>query len=171
MVTEQTPIVDGEDEEGTAGVPAGTPSKDPNPNAELRAHTKRVEATNDQLRGRIMTSDLEAIGLVPGEGLGLAITETFKGELTEDAVATFARDKYSYDSGVTPQVPESVAAGDRLETALQTSESTVPAEIPLPGQAAIDKMDANDPEATRQDAIASIQAKSALAAEAFYPNQ
>ena len=166
MTTEQEPIV-GTDPSGTQ-VPDQEvqPTEEP-PNADLHAFNKRLKSENKELRSRILESDLAAIGLKSDEGLGKAIAKEYEGELTTEALATFARDEYGHDSGVTTQVPAEVQSLDTLDTVLQTSVPVTPVEPPSPGQEVIDKIDANDPEATRQDAINSIRAKSTRFQEAF----
>jgi len=169
MTTEQhTPIV-GEDPSGTQ-VPDQEvePTEEPKPNADLHAYNKRLKTENKELRGRILETDLAVIGLNVGEGLGKAIAKEYDGELTTEALATYARDEYGHDSAVTTEVPAGVQSLEKLDQALQTSVPVTPVEPLPPGQEVIDKLDDNDPEATRQDALRSIKAKSARFQETFY---
>jgi hypothetical protein len=145
-----------------------TPDEKPDANAELRAYNKRLKAENRDFKARIMSGDLKAIGLDHEAGLGKAIAKEYDGEMTTEALAAYAKDEYGHDSAVPLQVPQEVQAGDRLDQAMQGSTPVVPTEAPIAGQAEIDKIDANDPEATRQDALKSIRAKSGQFQETFY---
>lgn len=167
MTTEHTLIV-GEDPSGTQVPDQEVEPAEEKANADLHAFNKRLKTENRELRGRILESDLAVIGLKPGEGLGKAIAKEYDGELTTEALATYARDEYGHDSGVTTQVPQEVQSLEVLDQVLQTSVPVNPVEPPPAGQEVIDKMDDNDPEATRQDALASIKAKSARFQETFY---
>ncbi len=169
MVTEQEPIVGGSAEaEESDDIQM---SEEKAPNSEVHAYNKRLKKRVKDLEGRRMTDDLDVIGLQPDAGLGLAISETYKGDFTDGDVAEFARTKYGHDSAVAQQVPAEVAQGDRLEQLGGSADPIVPQQAPVPGQDAINLMEANDPEASRQDALDSIAAKSAQFNEEFYPQK
>jgi len=157
MTTEQ-PIVGGEE-------PEEAPEQDAN--AELRAAYKRLKDENKDLRTDALHTHLGTIGLQTDAGLGKAIAKEYKGAINADDLATYARDEYGYDSGVTPEVPEEVAAGERLDQALATSVPVEPVATPLPGEEEVNKINSNDSEATRQDAITSIAAKAEQFQKAF----
>jgi hypothetical protein len=149
--------------------PTGTPVPDekPDANAELRAHNKRLIEKVNGLEATEVDRQLTAMGLSRGEGMGKAIVNTFDGDVTAGAIADFAQSEYGVEQAPS-EVPQEVQAGDRLDQALAVSTPVVPTETPAPGQASIDMMDDNNPEATREDALRSIRAKSGQFQETFY---
>jgi len=149
--------------------PSGTPVPDQeNPNAELRAHNKRLKAENQEYRQRILAGDLSAIGLNPTAGLGKAIAKEYDGEMTTEAVAAYARDEYQHETTTAAPLPPEVEAADRLDQAMQSSTPVVPVEPVPESQQFTERLDSNDPETTREDAISSIRAKSQQFQETFY---
>jgi hypothetical protein len=151
--------------------PSGTPVPHDDPkdaNAELRAYNKRLKNELKEANRRNMAHDLAVHGLDIDRGLGKAVAKEYEGEISAEALGVYLRDEYGHEPGVATQVPEGVQAGQRLEQALQTSVPVEPVAPPPPGQESINKMESNDPEATRQDALNSIAAKSAQFKETFY---
>ncbi len=172
MTTEQhDPIVGGEQ----AGEQVEEPVIDsqeskPDAPAELRAAYKRLKDENKELRADAMQTHLATFDLNTQSGLGVAVAKHYDGPVNAEALATHLRDEYGIESAVTPPASEETQALDRLDQAMQNSVPVEPAPIVAPGQAAIDKMDANDPEAGRDDALASMRAKSARYQEIQRPN-
>jgi hypothetical protein len=136
-------------------------------NAELRAALKRTQEALKEANQLHLVRNLTDIGLDPGTGLGKAIAKEYDGEMTVDAIAAYARDEYGHDAAVPSQVPQEVQAGDRLDQAMRVSTAVEPRRVPTPGEEYVEKIDSNDPEATRQDAIASIAAKAQQFQETF----
>ncbi len=158
MTTEQ-PIVGGEENDSHE-------SKEPN--AELRAHNKRLVDKVTRLEAQDVDRQLAAIDLNRDSGMGKAIVNTFDGDVEPGAIAAFAQSEYGVEPAQVP-VTQEVQAQDRLDQAMQGSTSVEPLVAPPKGQEAIDKMNANDPEAGREVALDSIAAKSVLFNEKFYP--
>ncbi len=125
-------------------------------NAEVRTWAENTKAENDELRGTAMEGVLGQIGLSSGEGLGVAIAESYKGPITVKAVSAYATEKYKHSAGKAP-VPEVVTQGETVETLLNASTPVDPPEEVDQAQEATDKM--FDPEAGRKEAEASIKAK------------
>lgn len=149
--------------------PSDTPVSDPKPdaNAELRAHNKQLADKVKRLETTEVDTQLSAMGLTREEGMGKAIVNTFEGDVEAGAIAAFAQSEYGIEQAPT-QVPTEVLAGDRLDQALAVSTPVVPVEPLTEGQDSINKMDDNDPEATREDAQRSIRAKAGQFQETFY---
>ena len=159
MTTEQQPIV-GEEEIDS--------HESKEPNADLRAALKRSQAKVKDLEATEVDRQLADMNLNRESGMGKAIANTFTGEVEAGAIAAFGQSEYGIEPATVPATPE-VAAHERLDQAMQTSTAVVPVEAPPAGQDAINKMDTNDPQATRQEALDSIAAKSAQFNEKFYP--
>ena len=155
MTTEQEPI-------------AETPAEEVEGNEELRAALKRSQTALKEANQRTLSRDLTDIGLDANAGLGKAIAKEYDGDMTIEALATYARDEYGHDPGVAVEVPPEVASQERLDEAMQTSTSVLPVEPKTPGETQVEMINTNDPEATRQDAITSIQAKAQEFEDAFY---
>lgn len=126
------------------------------PNAELRAYNDRLKEENKKLRSAAMRAELREIGLTPDAGLGVAIVESYKGDITAEAIGAFAAEKYKYEPAQAP-TPPSVEAGERLETLQAIGEPVTPPQPLDAVQEAEGKL--VDPEATRQDAITSATLK------------
>lgn len=136
-------------------------------NAQLRAFNERLKDENKALRGIAMRNGLREIGLNHEEGLGVAVLETYQGdEYTPEAIAAFAQEKYKYSPEKAPPSPETVAA-DRVSNVNQNSSSVEPKPQPDAAREAQEKM--KDPEAGRDDARASINAKSQQFLQQHYP--
>lgn len=139
-------------------------------NEQLRAWAEAQKAENQKLRGMAMKSALGEIGLNPEEGLGVAIVESYDGEITEDAVAKYAEEKYKYTSGQQPPPPE-VNSGDKIDQLNAQGQSVTPEPEPDEGQKATQKIEGNDPEATQRDAISSVASKTSQFMEQHYGSQ
>ena len=105
---------------------AGTEPAQDGP-AGLRQHAEDLELQNKdkdetiaQLRGQVMGTHLEKIGLLPSEGLGKAIIQTYEGEITEEAIASHAQEEYSYSQSA-PAAPAPTEE-DPAPTQTQTAE-------------------------------------------------
>ena len=159
MTTEQTTATDFDDTEITEETP------DPNTSAELRAYADRLKEENVSLRAGAIGGALREIGLKSDEGLGLAIAETFDGEITVENVATFAQEKYKHTAENAP-VPAEVIEGEKLETLAAASTPVTPPPETDSAQEATDKM--HDPTTGRDEAIDSLNAKMAQFQEEHY---
>lgn len=137
--------------------------------AELNAHVKRVEAENKALKNQVLGAHLNAIGLSPEEGLGIAILDSYKGDqYTVEAVKEYAADKYKYTPTVTePEVPEPnevpTVPGEAATQTLETLEAVSAPATPPPATDAVADAEAKliSPEVTPQDAQASLAEKMA----------
>jgi len=151
MTTEQTTSVPVEapvDQGDTAPVDG---------NAELRAALKREKDKTAQYRGELIGSRLREIGLDPEKMVGKAIAKEYDGDMTVDAVSAFALEEYGYE-GSPESTPPAVETGERLAQLDGVSEPLTPPEPIDEAKDATDKMD--DPESGREEAAASIAAKS-----------
>lgn len=146
--TEETPAP----ESGGSHEPADQKQVTPK---ELREYADRVAAENTQLRTRLMRSELAEIGLNPEEGLGVAIAESYKGDIDREAIATYAAEKYKYTFG-SGQTPEEQST-QRMENLANSSQSVTPQTPPDEFVEKTQKM--NDPEAGRAEAEQSLLAK------------
>lgn len=135
-------------------------------NGELRAYADNVAQENKKLRGRVLESDLRAIGLSHEEGLGIAVVDNYDGDLTREALTDWVKDKYRYTPPVTEEVVEERAAEVETATAAaQELESTIggvgqslePAGEEGAFQSIVNRM--NDPEAGTAEAQQSVAAK------------
>jgi hypothetical protein len=144
------------------------PTPKPDANAELRAYNERLKAENQSLRATALRSALSEIGLSHEEGLGVAVAESYQGdEFTPEALAAFAQEKYKYVSDQTPANPND--AQQRVEGLHNVSTPVEPRTEPTQGQQAQQKVDQNSPDATRDDARASINAKANDFLRTHYP--
>ena len=106
-----------------------------------RQHMKDVEAQNKTLRQRELGRSIADIGLDAKEGLGLAISETYKGDFSDGDVAKYALEKYSHDheSGEPAnEEAEALAAQEAANTEVQQSSAPV---IPPTPAGDIDELD------------------------------
>jgi hypothetical protein len=149
--------------------PSVTPVTDEkaDPNSDLRAYNKRLVEKVKGLEATEVDRQLTEMGLSREDGMGKAIVNTFDGDVEAGAIAEFAQNEYGIEQA-SAEVSEEVQAGDRLDQALAVSTPVVPTEPAPAGQESITKMDDNDPEATREDALRSIRAKSGQFQETFY---
>jgi len=129
-----------------------------NPNAELRAYADSVKEENKKLRRQVLTTRLEDIGLSIDEGLGKAIAKEYDGNLDLADVAAYAKTEYGHQAEEPKVDPEVVnEAHERIETVMSSSEPVTPEVEPDKVAAADAKL--ADPEATRTDAVQSIEEK------------
>lgn len=136
-------------------------------NKQLQNHNKRLESENASLRARVLEGDLATIGLTTESGLGKAIAKEYKGELTAEAVAAYAKEEYGHESGEAPaQVPQAVQATQQIDQLNQASTPVTPAVPTTALEQASQKM--NDPNATREDAAASLTEKVTVFADQVY---
>ena len=148
-------------------VPTEETQPKPDANAELRAYNERLKAENQKLRTTALRSSLTEIGLNPEEGLGVAVAESYSGdEFTPEALAAFAQEKYKY---VSDQVMPQNDPNQRVEGLQNVSTPVEPKTEPTPGQQATQKVETNSPDATRDDARASINSKANDFLRTHYP--
>lgn len=136
-------------------------------NKQLQSHLKKVEAENAALRGQLVAVHITEIGLDPEKGLGKAITKEYQGDISAEAVATFAREEYGHEAADTPAAPPEVAQAQNIDTLNQGSATVTPPEQPSEAELAEQRM--HDPQSTREDATAAIAAKAQAFAEQHYP--
>jgi len=151
--------------------PEGVPTEDQLKlaNAEVKAWAERTSTENKQLREAVLDVYLQNIGLKRDEGLGVAIAETYRGPMTQEALTAYASEKYRYSAAAAPTTPAEESEA-RL-TQLQAASAPVnpPAEVD-PEAEATAKM--HDPESGRNEAKASVAAKMAqFRREHYLPNQ
>lgn len=125
-------------------------------NRNLQNHNKRLEKENQELRAQLIGVHLNDLGLDPEKGLGKAIAKEYKGEMTAEAVATFAREEYQHETA-TPEAPPEVVQTQNIDTLNTQGASPVPTPQPTPEQIAAEKM--HDPDASREEASQSLTAK------------
>ena len=166
MTTEQTPVtpVEGDPPVEPTDPLQNVLQSDPEPdaatmkaaNAEVREYADRTAKENKTLRAGAMKTALSDIGLNSEEGLGVAIVETYDGEITAEALGAYALEKYKHQAAQAP-VPAAVVTGEKLD-ALNSQSSPVdpPVEQDEP---AIITAKMHDPEAGVKEAQASVQAK------------
>ena len=168
MTTEQAPIPDPDGPDASVVEPDETSAKrlavdEPDKatmkaaNAEVREYADRVSKENKSLREGALRTALTDIGLNYEEGLGVAVAESYDGEINAEALGAFAQEKYKYQAAQAP-VPAAVVAGEKLESLnAQSSPVTPPVEE---DEAAITTGKMHDPETGTKEAKASIIAKS-----------
>ena len=135
---------------GAAGREGGDVTND-----DLRDYARRQKDENTVLRGQLLEVHLDKIGLKPGEGLGLAIAENYDGAPTAEAVAEYAKSKYSYEAPKveTPDDPAATQAAE-AQKQLENLQSQSNPVVPTNRQDKIAELDAKlaEPDATAQDA-------------------
>lgn len=136
-------------------------------NEQLREWANSVVDENKGLRKMAMKSALGEIGLTPEEGLGVAIVESYEGEITEEAIAKYAEEKYKHTPGQAPPPPE-VSSGDKVDQLNAQGQSVTPEPEETEGQKATQKIEGNDPEADSRDAISSVAEKTNQFLEQHY---
>lgn len=161
LETDQTPEVDSdgnvvEPDPATDTHVSADSGKAPQAPKELREYAQRVEAENAKLRAKAMKSELAELGLSPDQGLGVAIVESYSGEIDAAAIAAFAQEKYKYTPEHAP-TPPAVISSERLDGLSTDAESVTPAQDVDEAAQITAKM--NDPDAGRDDARASLAAK------------
>jgi hypothetical protein len=125
-------------------------------NAEVREYANRTAAENKTLRAGAMKGALADIGLTASEGLGVAIVDSYEGEITTELVAAYAQEKYSF-TAANAESPPAVESGDKLEALDAVSSPVTPPVEVDPAAEATAKM--HDPESGRTEAIESLNAK------------
>ncbi len=167
MTTEQAPIPDPDGPDASVVEPDETSAKrlavdEPDKatmkaaNAEVREYADRVSKENKSLREGALRTALSDIGLNYEEGLGVAIAESYEGEITAEALGTFAAEKYKHQAAQAP-VPAAVVTGEKLEgLTAQSSPVDPPVQQDEP---AIITAKMHDPESGREEAQASVRAK------------
>ena len=125
-------------------------------NKEVREYADRTKAENKTLREGALRTALSDIGLNYEEGLGVAIAESYSGEITAEALGAFALEKYKHQAAQAP-VPAAVVTSEKIET-LNAQSSPVTEPEPKDEPAIVTaKMD--DPESGVEEAKASIVEK------------
>lgn len=137
-------------------------------NRQLRAIHKEVRENLRGLRNRVVSEHVAAIGLDPGLGLGRALLNEYKGKAAFDDVAAYAQQEFSYEQTHNEELPESVRATNRFDLLMQSSTPVDYHGEPTLGEQAQHRVDANDPEATREDAMRSISEKTNQFGSDFY---
>jgi len=88
-------------------------------NPQLREALERANTRADNAEKQLVGVRLGKMGLAPDEGLGVAIAESFKGEVTFDNIAAHANDKYKYvvdaSKQVTGEPGTPVTEGEQLQ--------------------------------------------------------
>lgn len=140
---------------------------------QLREWAERVARENTQLRTQLVDGQLREIGLDPETGLGKAIRKEFREPVTEGAVATYASEEYGYTFTPPPPAPageaepEAEPSGRAAELrataegmdAVIGASSSAPEPVSLADQLAAFNARAAAGQATREDAIATLNAK------------
>jgi len=159
MTDERLPASDDEfsEEELEEEAQAPTPPSEQDGPKGLRQKLSRVEKENRSLREQVMKSHLEALGLRQDIGLGKAIFKEYSGDFSLEAIRSYAADEYGHDSGTAPVEPPEVAIAEKVAGMHAVSTSVIPQPPTDQAAEAVAKM--HDPEATRDDAVASLNAK------------
>jgi hypothetical protein len=139
------------------------------PNAELRAFNDRLKEENAALRTRTLEADIRNIGLDPKIGLGVAVAELYQGDFSDGSVAAFAQEKFGHAGETAEPAPsmqeaqkaESIVEAQSLADRVLNTSSSIDVTPELDNIAAMDRK-LGSPEATRDDAIAAVDAKRAL---------
>ncbi len=140
-------------------------------NQEWRDYTKGVEAERDVLRTQMIEIRIQQIGLQPGVGVGVAITEGYKGPTDLQSIATYAATKYQHQV----QIPQGTPAGD-LAAAQAPAQAIAQFSAPVTPDSPAERAMAHDaklasPDATRQDAVNSLTDKAAAIRSQMIPGQ
>lgn len=135
-------------------------------NRSLQQHVKKLEAENATYRAQLVGVHLDALGLDPEKGLGKAILKEYKGEISVEAVAAFAKDEYGHESATPPEAPAEVTQGQNIDALQQQGQSLLPQPTLTPEQIAEQRM--HDPHATREDAAAAVASKVAAFTQEHY---
>lgn len=143
-----------EGEEEAQAPPSATTQETPKG---LRDRLSRAEKENRSLREQVMTSHLEALGLRRDIGLGKAIFKEYSGDFSLEAIRTYAAEEYGHDSGTSPVEPPEVAIAEKVAGMNAVSTSVIPPPPTDEAAELVAKM--HDPEATRDDAVNSLNAK------------
>lgn len=129
--------------------------------ADLRAYADRMKAENAQMRTQLLGTHLDAINLKPDTGLGLAIAEGYEGDISAEAVAKYAQDKYGHVvEETTPEPTAAVVQADAQEKV----DGLVAGSTPVTPTTQLERIAQHDqilsqPEATRADAQTALTDK------------
>jgi hypothetical protein len=159
-------------------MPTNEPAPEPqqaSPSQELVEYKNRLEAENKQYRTQLVGTYLGQIGLTPDTGLGKAIAQTYKGDISAEAVASFAYEEYGHQAPAPPQ-PATPPAVQQAVQAQQAATQLGSVAQPLAPQSQIDRLAAHDqrlaePDSTRRDAEVAIADKTGALLERMFPNQ
>ena len=131
-------------------------------NDQLRDYARRMKDERDSLRGQVLGSHLQSIGLEADKGLGKAIAQQYDGDATAEAVAAYARSEFSYEpptqATAADQQAQAQAERQAVIDGVQSQSNPVAPRTNLDRIAELDAKLA-DPEATRQDAQSALSAK------------
>ena len=92
----------------------------------LRGKLETALAENRTLKAEKLSSSFTEIGLNPDEGLGKAIAKEYTGEISTEALATYAKAEYGYEGSVESTHPEAEAitgGTERLDAVAQSAGS------------------------------------------------
>ena len=155
--------------EATPVEPAGDPSGETNP--QLRESRDRAVTRAENAESQLVGIHLGTMGLDPSEGLGVAVVESFKGEVTLENIAAHASDKYKYvfdpaaqglrGAGSTPTPAEQAAAREVNigQSVMGAAQSVQPSNEMVEAAGVVeDKINAGEVPST-QDITAGIAAK------------
>lgn len=136
-----------------------TPAEDNSAMKQMRDELKRKDQTIKDQRTKLVGASLTTIGLEAGTGLGKAIAAQFDGEVTDEAVAAFAKEEYGHEVVVEPN-----QQAEDIQNAQQRVDQFAGASGSLQPTSGEDVIAAHDqklaqPDANRKDASRSIEAK------------
>lgn len=136
-----------------------TPDEQPQPTEGSRLRDERNAAAADAkaMRNELIEERLEKIGLSPGEGLGIAIMDTFEGVPTVENLRAHAAEKYKYSTEPAVPVEAVNEPAQRIEGVVEGSTPVTPTPAVDPVAAADGRL--SEPDANRQDAQRSISEK------------
>lgn len=136
-----------------------TPPEETNVVRDQREALKRKDAEIAEMRSDAIATHLGAIGLEAGKGLGKAIAQSYDGKTTADDIAAFAKSEYEHE-----YVPQQAPQAQAMQAAQQRADAFGQASAPMQPVSSEDIVRSHDqrlanPEATRQDAQNSLEAK------------
>lgn len=128
----------------------------------LVEYKDRLEKENKALRQRVLSSDLERLGLAADQGLGKAIAKEYKGDLTYEALASYAQEEYGhvYEG----EVVQPKVTPEQIETAQKRADQVQAVSEPVTPPTDADRLAKHDeklmdPESTRRDAEVALYDK------------
>lgn len=143
-------------------------------NPQLREALERANTRADNAEKQLVGVHLGKMGLSPEEGLGVAIAESFKGEVTFDNIASHANDKYKYVFDASKQGTEAAVTtateAEQLAAKAENVGATVmgAAQSVQPTNEAVEAIEKADrkivdgEEMSEQEIVGGIAAKMAL---------
>ena len=167
-IPDQAPVT----EPTTTNVEVVTETSEGNP--QLRDALDRANARADSAEKQLVGVHLGKMGLSPDEGLGVAISESFKGEVTFDNIATHANDKYKYVFDASKQgtveavttATEGEQLADNAEnvgvTVMEAAQSVQPTNEAFQAVEKNDRKIVDGEEMSEQEILGGIAAKMAL---------